>query len=181
MKKNEMSFYILLWTVFLLSFFCLIALYHPVFFYDIYRSFRAVQEEVWKMGLYSLVTMIFFVGSLLCLLFFLFFKKHVTEINKSEIGKIDLSMKAVENIALNSARTAQAGIKSATATAGMAKDRRLLIKLDCDLYSDVEIPNQMRRIQERIKKDIEKYTGLAVSEVKVNIRDVETIGAKVER
>ena len=48
-------------------------------------------------------------------------------------------------------------------------------------YSDVELPLMMSRLQERVKKDIEKYTGIEVADVQVKVNRVEAIAARVER
>lgn len=99
----------------------------------------------------------------------------------TEIGEIDIGVEALENIALNSSKAAQAGVKSAKARITQTKDNKLLIILIVVLYSDVEIPSQMAKIQDRIKKDIERYTGIPVGEVQVKVNRVELIGTKVER
>ncbi len=104
-----------------------------------------------------------------------------SRIVETEIGQIDIGIEALENIALNSSMAAQAGVKSAKARISQTKDDKLVITLVAILYSDVEIPTQMAKIQERVKKDIERYTGIAVGEVQVKVSRVELLGTKVER
>ncbi|WP_158695699.1 alkaline shock response membrane anchor protein AmaP [Fastidiosipila sanguinis] len=99
----------------------------------------------------------------------------------SDYGVVEIGSVAIENIALNAAKTAQAGIKNAKARVSSDDENSLNLTLDVTLYSDVEIPQQMRKIQERVKKDIEKYTGIAVSEVRINVKKVEVLGTVVER
>lgn len=99
----------------------------------------------------------------------------------TDIGEIDIGVEALENIALNSAKAAQAGVKTAKSRISQNKEQKLLVILIVVLYSDVEIPSQMAKIQDRVKKDIERYTGIAVGEVQVKVNGVELIGAKVER
>lgn len=99
----------------------------------------------------------------------------------NEIGEIDIGVEALENIALNSSMAAQAGVKSAKARISKNKEDNLIVILIVVLYSDVEIPSQMVKIQDRVKKDIERYTGIPVGEVQVKVNRVELIGAKVER
>lgn len=99
----------------------------------------------------------------------------------TDIGEIDIGVEALENIALNSAKAAQAGVKTAKARISQNKEQKLLIILIVVLYSDVEIPSQMAKIQDRVKKDIERYTGIPVGEVQVKVNGVELIGTKVER
>ncbi len=99
----------------------------------------------------------------------------------TEIGMIDIGVGALENISLNAAKAAQAGIKTAKARVYAAPEDEIQIELAVVLYSDVEIPLQMARIQERVKKDVEKYTGIGVHQVKVKVTRVDLIGTKVER
>lgn len=99
----------------------------------------------------------------------------------TEVGMIDIGVGALENIALNAAKAAQAGIKTAKARVYAAPDEQILIELAVVLYSDVEIPLQMAKIQERVKKDVEKYTGIGVWQVKIKVTRVELIGTRVER
>lgn len=100
---------------------------------------------------------------------------------ETELGMIDVGVEALENIALNSAQVAQAGIKRATARISQGKEHSLRVEISCELYADIEIPNQMERIQERVKKDLERYTGIPVSEVQVRVRRVELLGSRVGR
>lgn len=99
----------------------------------------------------------------------------------NEYGYIKIGATAIENIALNSARSAKAGIKSAKASIDTLENSNLRINLDVVLYSDVEIPQQMKKIQEIIKRDVERYTGIAVEEVVINVKRVELLGTVVER
>jgi uncharacterized alkaline shock family protein YloU len=102
-------------------------------------------------------------------------------IKSTEIGQIDIGPTAIANIALNSAKASQAGIKSAKAKVYAGHNDQILIYLNVILYSDVEIPLQMAKIQERVKKDVEKYTGIGVEEVRVKVSRVELIGTKIDR
>lgn len=102
-------------------------------------------------------------------------------IRRNEVGSIDIGVGAIENIALNSAKAAQAGVKSARARIRQAKGGALSIQMLVQLYSDVEIPSQMAKIQDRVRKDVERYTGIAIADVNVKVRQVELVGAKIER
>ncbi len=104
-----------------------------------------------------------------------------SRIVETEIGEIDIGVEALENIALNSSKAAQAGVKTAKARISQGKDNKLLVILIVVLFSDVEIPTQMAKIQDRVKKDIERYTGIPVGEVQVKVNRVELLGTKVER
>lgn len=99
----------------------------------------------------------------------------------TDVGVIDIGVGALENIALNAAKAAQAGIKTAKARVYAAPEEQIMIELSVVLYSDVEIPLQMAKIQDRVKKDVEKYTGIGVWQVKVKVTRVELIGTRVER
>ena len=44
----------------------------------------------------------------------------------------------------------------------------------------VEIPSSMAKVQEKVKKDIERYTGIAVEQVIVRVSKVEQAQTKVE-
>ncbi|ADC91286.1 alkaline shock response membrane anchor protein AmaP [Mageeibacillus indolicus] len=103
-----------------------------------------------------------------------------TRLRKTENGIVEIGVDALESIALNSARAAQAGIKTAKARIYAAQGAQINVDLTVVLYSDVEIPAQMAKIQERIKKDIERYSGIPVAQVSVNVSRVELVGAKVE-
>ena len=92
----------------------------------------------------------------------------------------DLGIDAIESIALNSAKLAQAGVKTAKARIYPAKNNAIRVSLSVILYSDVEIPAQMAIVQDRIKKDVERYTGIPVASVEVKVTRVELVGAKIE-
>ena len=99
----------------------------------------------------------------------------------NDFGFIEIGAGAIENIALNSARASQAGIKSAKANVQNLEENKIALALEVILYSDVEIPQQMLKIQERVKKDVEKYTGISVDSVQINVKRVELIGNLVDR
>ena len=96
-------------------------------------------------------------------------------------GSVEIGVEAIESVALNATKAAQAGVKNAKARAYQGKGESLKLLILVQLYSDVEIPAQMLKIQDRVKKDVERYTGIVVSEVHVKVRQVEQIGARVER
>jgi len=96
-------------------------------------------------------------------------------------ARIDIGVDAIESIALNSAKTAQCGIKTAKARVAPFKGDKIVIHLTAVLYSDVEVPVMMAKVQERIKKDIERYTGISVGQVLIKVSRVEPVAARVER
>ena len=104
-----------------------------------------------------------------------------TRIRQTDIGTVDIGVDAIESIALNSAKSAQVGIKSAKAHVSSAKNGEIKVYLVVVLYSNVEVPAMMAKVQDRIKKDIERYTGISVQTVSIKVSRIEPIVAKVER
>lgn len=104
-----------------------------------------------------------------------------TRIRENEIGSIDIGVDAIESIALNSAKSAQCGIKTAKARVAPFKGSKISVQLNAVLYSDVEVPVMMAKVQDRIKKDIERYTGIPVADVQIKVARVEAVAARVER
>ena len=108
-------------------------------------------------------------------------RMHKTRVRNNEIGSVDIGVDAIENIILNTAKTSQCGIKTAKARVYSARNGKIRAELSAVLYSDVEIPATMAKVQDKIKKDIERYTGIPVDKVIVKVSRVENISAKVER
>jgi uncharacterized alkaline shock family protein YloU len=104
-----------------------------------------------------------------------------TRIRNTDIGTIDIGVDAIESIALNSAKSAQCGIKSAKARIAPFKGEKISVLLSTVLYSDVEVPAMMAKVQDRIKKDIERYTGIPVAKVTIQVSRVEPVAARIER
>ncbi len=104
-----------------------------------------------------------------------------TRVRTTDIGAVDVGADAIESIALNSAKSAQVGIKSARVHVVPAKNNSIKVSLSAVLYSNVEIPASMAKVQEKVKKDIERYTGIAVEAVAVKVSRVEPIVAKVDK
>ncbi len=102
------------------------------------------------------------------------------QVKRNDLGQIRIASEALENIALNAARAAQAGVKHAKARVQETRSGALDVKLLAVLFLDVEIPSQMARIQDRIKKDLERYTGLSVASVEVRVSSVERLSSNVE-
>ena len=103
-----------------------------------------------------------------------------TRLGKIDIGTVDIGPDAIESIALNAAKSAQVGIKSARCHVAPAKNQTLRVTISTELYSNVEIPSSMAKVQEKVKKDIERFTGIAVEQVIVRVSKVEQAQAKVE-
>ncbi len=103
-----------------------------------------------------------------------------TRLRKNDIGTVDIGPDAIENVALNAAKSAQVGIKSARCRVAPGKNQSLRVTVTCELYSNVEIPSAMSKVQEKVKKDIERFTGIAVESVIVRVSKVEQAQARVE-
>ena len=98
-----------------------------------------------------------------------------TRLRKNDIGTVDIGPDAIESIALNAAKSAQVGIKSARCHVAPAKNQSLKVTVSCELYSNVEIPSSMAKVQEKVKKDVERFTGLTVESVDVYVCGVEEV------
>jgi len=103
-----------------------------------------------------------------------------SRIRVNETGTIDVGIGAIESIALNSATLANVGVKSAKARVAAGKQNQIRLVMIVELYSDVEIQAQMASLQDRVKKDVERYTGIPVETVEVKVNRIELIGAQIE-
>ncbi len=163
------------------SLFAISILIDPLILDRIMSSLVGVRNNGLRLTFYTLVFVcLFLFSSFVIWRSILRSSQRSARLKQADAGRIEVSMNALESIALNAAKTAQAGIKSAKASAKV-KDRRVSLYMDCDLYADVEIPTQMEKIQERIKKEIERYTGLSVTAVQVRVHHVDRIGVQVDR
>lgn len=124
----------------------------------------------------------FFIASLSVLVYaFLSGRLRKARVRDGNLGSIDIGVDALESIALNAAKAAQSGVKTAKARILPAKNDKLNIHLNVMAYSDVELPAMMNKVQERVKKDIERYTGIEVEQVEVKVYSVDAIAARVDR
>ena len=102
-----------------------------------------------------------------------------SRIRVNETGTIDIGIGAIESIALNSATLANVGVKSAKARVSAGKQGQIRLVMIVELYSDVEIQAQMASLQDRIKKDVERYTGIPVETVEVKVNRVELVARRL--
>lgn len=153
--------------------------------FNIFTNLLTIQDSSVLLTVKVILTLIFTFVIALALYLIVYTNQNIRMSKKlvqnTEIGSINIDVFAIEAIALNAAKIAQAGIKSAKAQAKTDKKGDIELILDCVLYSEVDIPSQMVKIQERIKKDIERYTGLTVNNVVVKVNRVEVVGARVEK
>ncbi len=142
---------------------------------------RIVTDRVWKYVYFGFLMLIFIsaVYSIYSCITSGRLGKRV--IKKTDIGVVDIGADAIESIALNSAKSAQVGIKSARVRVTSAKNEAINLSLNATIYSNVEIPASMNKVQEKVKKDVERYTGLHVENVTIKVSRVEAVVAKVDR
>jgi uncharacterized alkaline shock family protein YloU len=176
-------------TLVLLSF--LLAVLSLVFFLminseEVLNGMVILLNLLANQAMYKLISIIIWLVILILCLFAMVYgimsgRLRNTRIRSTEIGSIDIGVDAIESIALNSAKSAQCGIKSAKARVAPAKGEKINVILSTVLYSDVEVPAMMAKVQDRIKKDIERYTGIPVARVVVQVSRVEPVSARIER
>lgn len=103
-----------------------------------------------------------------------------TRLKTNELGVIDIEVRALENIALHAAKQAKAGLRRANVKVYSDHNKGIKVEIFVHLDTDIEIPAQMLKIQERVKKDVERYTDIPVTEVQVRVTKVELSGTKVD-
>ena len=159
----------------------LYALIDDGIFADILSPLSSVVTGPISKYIYLAVLMLFFISSIVSISNSVTYGRlNRTRLRKTDIGSVDIGADAIESIALNAARSAQVGIKSARCHVAPAKNGAIKINLSCELYSNVEIPASMAKVQEKVKKDIERYTGVIVESVLVKVAKVEATTARVE-
>ncbi len=165
----------------LLSIILLYAFVDEGLFADMLSPLASMVTDPAKSKIYAVVNIFFLVTSVASIASLIISGRiYKTKLRKTEIGSVDIGADAIESIALNSAKSAQAGIKSAKARVSSAKNGAIKVAVNAVLYSNVEIPSSMSKVQEKIKKDIERYTGIVVENVSVKVSRVEPGVAKVE-
>ncbi len=159
----------------------LYALIDDGIFADILSPLSSIVTGPISKWIYLGVLMLLFVTSIVSIMNIITSGRlNRTRLRKNDIGTVDIGPDAIESIALNAAKSAQVGIKSARCHAAPAKNQALKVTVICELYSNVEIPASMAKVQEKVKKDIERYTGIAVEQVVVRVSKVEQAQTRVE-
>ncbi|MBR2523233.1 MAG: alkaline shock response membrane anchor protein AmaP [Clostridiales bacterium] len=165
----------------LLSVILLYALVDDGIFSDLLSPLSSIANGPVSKYVYAAVLILFLVTAVIVITNTITYGRlNRTRLRKTEIGNVDIGSDAIESIALNSAKSAQVGIKSARCHVSPGKDGAIRLDLSCVLYSNVEIPSSMAKVQEKIKKDIERFTGIVVENVSVRVARVEEAVAKVE-
>lgn len=128
-----------------------------------------------------LAVIFFIAGTTSLLLSIMNARLHKARVRSSNLGNIDIGVDAIESIALNAAKSSQSGVKSVKARVAPKEGDKLSVSLNITTYSDVEIPAMMNKVQERVKKDIERYTGIEVVEVPIKVTQVDAVSARIDR
>ena len=159
----------------------LYALFDPNIFADLLSHLRSIVTGPVSRYIYLGVLMLLFITSIVSITNIITSGRlNRTRLRKNDIGTVDIGPDAIESIALNAAKSAQVGIKSARCHVAPAKNQSLKVTVSCELYSNVEIPSSMAKVQEKVKKDIERFTGIAVEQVIVRVAKVEQAQTRVE-
>ena len=165
----------------LLSVILLYALVDDGIFSDLLSPLSSIANGPVSRYVYAAVLILFLITAIIVITNTITYGRlNRTRLRKTEIGSVDIGSDAIESIALNSAKSAQVGIKNARCHVSPGKDGAIRLSLSCVLYSNVEIPASMAKVQEKVKKDIERYTGIAVEQVIVRVSKVEQAQTKVE-
>ena len=176
-------FLMFIYSVFIaiLSVVLLYALIDRDIFADILSPLSSVVTGPISKYIYFTVILLFFISSIVSISNSVTYGRlNRTRLRQTDIGSVDIGADAIESIALNAAKSAQVGIKSARCHVAPAKNGAIKINISCELYSNVEIPASMAKVQEKVKKDIERYTGIVVETVLVKVAKVEATTARVE-
>ena len=165
-----------------ISLLLLYALADDGIFADLLGPLSSIVMDPYKKYIYLAVLLVLLISCVVTVTYCLMNGRlSKTRIRQTDIGHVEIGVDAIESIALNSAKSAQVGIKTARARVSSAKNNSIRVYLNAVLYSNVEVPSTMGKVQERIKKDIERYTGITVQNVSVKVSRVEPVVAKVER
>ncbi len=94
--------------------------------------------------------------------------KYVSRVNTN--GTVNISANSIENIALAMSKRFQ-GVKDAKAKAIFKKDE-LQISIRIQAYTDVNLPELCKGIQDRVRESVESSTDIKVANVTVNVDNV---------
>ncbi len=142
---------------------------------------RIQKDPTWRPAIIVIAIALFIAGTAVMLLAIMSGRLHKARVRSSNLGTIDIGVDAIESIALNAAKTAQSGVKTVKARVAPKEGDKISVSLNLTAYSDVEIPTMMNRVQERVKKDIERYTGIEVVEVPIKVSQVDEVSSRVGR
>ena len=98
--------------------------------------------------------------------------KYISRTN--DAGTVNISANSIENIALAMSKRFQ-GVKDAKAKAIFRKNE-LSISIKLQAYTDVNLPELCKGIQERVRESIESSTEIKVGSITVNVENVSQQG-----
>lgn len=127
---------------------------------------------------FSLIGLAFLIVSIRFLISGLTVKqKNMYIVRYTNMGELKISSSTIEGIAHNAASGFE-GIKEIKTGVDL-RDEKVVIKIKGIIEPEVNIPEITTNIQNKVKEDIEKTTGLEVNEVKVEINNITTSVKKV--
>lgn len=144
-------------------------------------SLRIQKEVFWRPALIVFFALLFISAITVLVIAIMNGRLRKARVRENALGTVDIGVEAIESIALNAAKSSQAGVRSAKARVSPGKGSTILVYLSVETYSDVDLPAMMAKVQERVKKDIERYTGIEVASVEIQVGRVDPIAARVER
>ena len=142
---------------------------------------RIQKNPTWQTTIVVVAILLFIAGMAALILTIMSGRLHKARVSTSSLGVIDIGVDAIESIALNAAKTAQSGVKTVKAHVAPKDGDNINVSLSLTTYPDVEIPAMMKRVQERVKKDVEKSTGIEVVEVPIKVAQVDAVSARIAR
>lgn len=158
----------------------ILLIFSAVLFFSIFTGlFDIVEKEVFKgansLGIFKICILIAGIA-LSALVFVILVKKEEIEkaIKKQEaLGEIMITLGSVENIALTVAKGFD-GTKniSVKASRQLLDEVEFIIRLQ--IYAGINIQEVLVRMQDMVKKTVEKYAGIKVKKVKVLVAGIIT-------
>lgn len=123
--------------------------------------------QQWELGILFFIA--FIAG---CWVIYPFFSrvKNTTLINRSELGEVEITLEALDNL-VNTIALEQDGIV-AISNRLSTEDDGLTIYLKAKILPSKTIPEITNSLQELVKSYIEDTTGVTVSSIKVLVEDV---------
>ena len=119
----------------LLSVILLYALVDDGIFSDLLSPLSSIANGPVSKYVYAAVLILFLISAVVVITNSVTYGRlNRTRLRKTEIGSVDIGSDAIESIALNSAKSAQVGIKSARCHVSPGKDGAIRLAISCVLY-----------------------------------------------
>ncbi|GAF13280.1 hypothetical protein JCM19046_1512 [Bacillus sp. JCM 19046] len=149
--------------------------------YDVFTELLGQgQEMFWVfIGIFSfliLLSLILFVAS---------FRRSESEIQSyyvdTEIGAIGISKQSIESTAMKSARRLD-GMRSIEIRSRLSREsNQVALEITYSPFGPNPVQQNARKLQETVKSDVESWLEVAVSEVKVYVRQTQPSSNKRQR